>query len=193
MKKIVLVLVMIFLFTACKRTDKTLNGITSAILIKKDLKVESLLVEEVDSIDLEKLEKFIQNEILSFDNTKEDVKLKKISYEAPYLKLNFEYSSFDKMLEYARYSNDDSIAFTSLKIYDRESFLNSEYYIADEKGAKKFLVLEGFGTVYFEDKLLNATCLGMANLQVNEDNIVLIDNTDENITAKEVKTIIAVK
>ncbi len=201
MKKTVLracfMLVLLFLLSACMKEGKNLSGAENAIMLKSDDSWQSLLVEELQTkVDTEELKAFVQEEVSAFDAAGEDVKLLEVLYEEPYAKLLFAYSSFEKLAEYAAYSNDDSILFSSAEIFTIKEFAGSEYVsrlstIPTEKDGSKVLVLKGVGLFVSEKPLHFAAVSSNADIETGEDRVRITAHEGE--AHADIQTIIIIK
>ena len=190
MKKKYTLLAVFFLvcwvFVACSSRSISFDTDTSSIALKANGKWQSLLVEDYDkrilNIDEKELKNFVEKEVSEFNKNSHDVKLL------------FEYSSFEKLIEYANYSNDDTINFHKAEFFDIKDFKNSSYAgdLKEDIGeAKKVLVLEGIGSFYAPNKIKKAVSLGQGNLEI-QDKLVNI-NPAQNEKHTDVKTVIVIE
>lgn len=174
-RKIICLLLALFLIS-CSMQKKQLEGNTSSLLLRKDLTLQSLLVEDFMTDDLEGLKTFIEEEVSNFNKESENVKLEKIEYSEEKIRIWFSYTSLKKLLEYRDYSKDKSIGFSDIKVYTKEEFSLSEYAnnIQDSK-SKYFVVLEGAGKIFFESKILEVLTFDNAEVEILNDGIVVKD------------------
>lgn len=202
MKKKYTLLAVFFLvcwvFVACSSRDISFDTDTSSIALKANGKWQSLLVEDYDkgilNIDDKELKNFVEKEVSEFNKNSHDVKLLKVKVDDTKVKLLFEYSSFEKLIEYANYSNDDTINFHKAEFFDVKDFKNSSYAgdLKEDIGeAKKVLVLEGIGSFYAPNKIKKALSLGQGNLEI-QDKLVNI-NPAQNEKHTDVKTVIVIE
>ena len=185
-------------FTACSFGNISFDTDTSSIALKANGKWQSLLVEDYDkrilNIDDKELKNFVEKEVSEFNKNSHDVKLLKVKVDDTKVKLLFEYSSFEKLIEYANYSNDDTINFHKAEFFDVKDFKNSSYAgdLKEDIGeAKKVLVLEGIGSFYAPNKIKKALSLGQGNLEI-QDKLVNI-NPAQNEKHTDVKTVIVIE
>ena len=185
-------------FTACSFGNISFDTDTSSIALKANGKWQSLLVEDYDkrilNIDEKELKNFVEKEVSEFNKNSHDVKLLKVKVDDTKVKLLFEYSSFEKLIEYANYSNDDTINFHKAEFFDVKDFKNSSYAgdLKEDIGeAKKVLVLEGIGSFYAPNKIKKALSLGQGNLEI-QDKLVNINPT-QNEKHTDVKTVIVIE
>ncbi len=202
MKKKYTLLAVFFLvcwvLVACSSRDISFDTDTSSIALKANGKWQSLLVEDYDkgilNIDEKELKNFVEKEVSEFNKNSHDVKLLKVKVDDTKVKLLFEYSSFEKLIEYANYSNDDTINFHKAEFFDVKDFKNSSYAgdLKEDIGeAKKVLVLEGIGSFYAPNKIKKALSLGQGNLEI-QDKLVNI-NPAQNEKHTDVKTVIVIE
>jgi lipoprotein len=185
-------------FTACSFGNISFDTDTSSIALKANGKWQSLLVEDYDkrilNIDDKELKNFVEKEVSEFNKNSHDVKLLKVKVDDTKVKLLFEYSSFEKLIEYANYSNDDTINFHKAEFFDVKDFKNSSYAgdLKEDIGeGKKVLVLEGIGSFYAPNKIKKALSLGQGNLEI-QDKLVNI-NPAQNEKHTDVKTVIVIE
>lgn len=185
-------------FTACSFGNISFDTDTSSIALKANGKWQSLLVEDYDkrilNIDEKELKNFVEKEVSEFNKNSHDVKLLKVKVDDTKVKLLFEYSSFEKLIEYANYSNDDTINFHKAEFFDVKDFKNSSYAgdLKEDIGeGKKVLVLEGIGSFYAPNKIKKALSLGQGNLEI-QDKLVNI-NPAQNEKHTDVKTVIVIE
>lgn len=202
MKKKYTLLAVLFLicllFSACSSKDISLDTDTSSIALKTNGKWQSLLVEDYDkrilNINEKELKDFVTKEVSEFNKNSHDVKLLKVKVDDTKVKLLFEYSSFEKLREYADYSNDDTINFHKAEFFDMKDFKASSYAgdLKEDIGeSKKVLVLEGIGSFYAPNKIKKALSLGQGNLEI-QDKLVNI-NPAQNEKHTDVKTVIVIE
>jgi hypothetical protein len=202
MKKKYTLLAVFFLvcwvFVACSSRDISFDTDTSSIALKANGKWQSLLVEDYDKgisdIDEKELKNFVEKEVSEFNKNSHDVKLLKVKVDDTKVKLLFEYSSFEKLIEYANYSNDDTINFHKAEFFDVKDFKNFSYAgdLKEDIGeGKKVLVLEGIGSFYAPNKIKKALSLGQGNLEI-QDKLVNINPT-QNEKHTDVKTVIVIE
>lgn len=191
-------LLVCWVFVACSSRGISFDTDTSSIALKANGKWQSLLVEDYDkrilNIDEKELKKFVEKEVSEFNKNSHDVKLLKVKVDDTKVKLLFEYSSFEKLIEYANYSNDDTINFHKAEFFDIKDFKNSSYAgdLKEDIGeAKKVLVLEGIGSFYAPNKIKKAVSLGQGNLEI-QDKLVNI-NPAQNEKHTDVKTVIVIE
>ena len=185
-------------FTACSFGNISFDTDTSSIALKANGKWQSLLVEDYDKrisdIDEKELKNFVEKEVSEFNKNSHDVKLLKVKVDDTKVKLLFEYSSFEKLIEYANYSNDDTINFHKAEFFDVKDFKNSSYAgdLKEDIGeGKKVLVLEGIGSFYAPNKIKKALSLGQGNLEI-QDKLVNI-NPAQNEKHTDVETVIVIE
>ena len=185
-------------FTACSFGNISFDTDTSSIALKANGKWQSLLVEDYDkrilNIDDKELKNFVEKEVSEFNKNSHDVKLLKVKVDDTKVKLLFEYSSFEKLIEYANYSNDDTINFHKAEFCDVKDVKNSSYDgdLKEDIGeGKKVLVLEGRGSFYAPNKIKKALSLGQGNLEI-QDKLVNI-NPAQNEKHTDVKTVIVIE
>lgn len=186
------------LFSACSSKDISLDTDSSSIALKTNGKWQSLLVEDYDkrilNINEKELKDFVTKEVSEFNKNSHDVKLLKVKVDDTKVKLLFEYSSFEKLREYADYSNDDTINFHKAEFFDMKDFKASSYAgdLKEDIGeSKKVLVLEGIGSFYAPNKIKKALSLGQGNLEI-QDKLVNI-NPAQNEKHTDVKTVIVIE
>lgn len=191
-------LLVCWVFVACSSRDISFDTDTSSIALKANGKWQSLLVEDYDkgilNIDEKELKNFVEKEVSEFNKNSHDVKLLKVKVDDTKVKLLFEYSSFEKLIEYANYSNDDTINFHKAEFFDAKDFKNSPYAgdLKEDIGeGKKVLVLEGVGSFYAPNKIKKALSLGQGNLEI-QDKLVNI-NPAQNEKHTDVKTVIVIE
>ena len=191
-------LLVCWVFVACSSRGISFDTDTSSIALKANGKWQSLLVEDYDkrilNIDEKELKNFVEKEVSEFNKNSHDVKLLKVKVDDTKVKLLFEYSSFEKLIEYANYSNDDTINFHKAEFFDIKDFKNSSYAgdLKEDIGeAKKVLVLEGIGSFYAPNKIKKALSLGQGNLEI-QDKLVNI-NPAQNEKHTDVKTVIVIE
>ena len=185
-------------FTACSFGNISFDTDTSSIALKANGKWQSLLVEDYDkrilNIDDKELKNFVEKEVSEFNKNSHDVKLLKVKVDDTKVKLLFEYSSFEKLIEDANYANDDTINFHKAEFFDVKDFKNSSYAgdLKEDIGeGKKVLVLEGIGSFYAPNKIKKALSLGQGNLEI-QDKLVNI-NPAQNEKHTDVKTVIVIE
>lgn len=193
-----ILLLVCWVFVACSSRGISFDTDTSSIALKANGKWQSLLVEDYDkrilNIDEKELKNFVEKEVSEFNKNSHDVKLLKVKVDDAKVKLLFEYSSFEKLIEYANYSNDDTINFHKAEFFDIKDFKNSSYGgdLKEDIGeAKKVLVLEGIGSFYAPNKIKKALSLGQGNLEI-QDKLVNI-NPAQNEKHTDVKTVIVIE
>lgn len=193
-----ILLLVCWVFVACSSRGISFDTDTSSIALKANGKWQSLLVEDYDkrilNIDEKELKNFVEKEVSEFNKNSHDVKLLKVKVDDTKVKLLFEYSSFEKLIEYANYSNDDTINFHKAEFFDIKDFKNSSYVgdLKEDIGeAKKVLVLEGIGSFYAPNKIKKALSLGQGNLEI-QDKLVNI-NPAQNEKHTDVKTVIVIE
>lgn len=193
-----ILLLVCWVFVACSSRGISFDTDTSSIALKANGKWQSLLVEDYDkrilNIDEKELKNFVEKEVSEFNKNLHDVKLLKVKVDDTKVKLLFEYSSFEKLIEYANYSNDDTINFHKAEFFDIKDFKNSSYAgdLKEDIGeAKKVLVLEGIGSFYAPNKIEKALSLGQGNLEI-QDKLVNI-NPAQNEKHTDVKTVIVIE
>lgn len=200
MLKLALILLTVLCLCACAQKLGKIEGNESAIMLKKDGKWQSLMVKELSneaaSIDTEELKSFINKETEDFNAGGSDVSLAEIKYESPYIKILFEYSSFAKLSEYVKYSNDGTVRFSSAELFTVDEFENSEYagkvdLSSVKKSAKKVLILSGTGVFFSETPILSAAYIGEADTAVEEHKLTVVAHEGQN--GDDVKTIIVLK
>ena len=193
-----ILLLVCWVFVACSSRGISFDTDSSSIALKANGKWQSLLVEDYDkrilNIDEKELKNFVEKEVSEFNKNSHDVKLLKVKVDDTKVKLLFEYSSFEKLIEYANYSNDDTINFHKAEFFDIKDFKNSSYAgdLKEDIGeAKKVLVLEGIGSFYAPNKIKKALSLGQGNLEI-QDKLVNINPT-QNEKHTDVKTVIVIE
>lgn len=193
-----ILLLVCWVFVACSSRGISFDTDTSSIALKANGKWQSLLVEDYDkrilNIDEKELKNFVEKEVSEFNKNLHDVKLLKVKVDDTKVKLLFEYSSFEKLIEYANYSNDDTINFHKAEFFDIKDFKNSSYagdLKEDIDEGKKVLVLEGIGSFYAPNKIKKALSLGQGNLEI-QDKLVNI-NPAQNEKHTDVKTVIVIE
>lgn len=199
-KHILVVLFMLcaFILTACFSKKLSLSEENSIIALKSNGKWQSLLVQDYDkrilAIDEKELKAFVEKEVEEFNKSSKDVKLVGIKVDESKVKLLFEYTSFEKLLEYTKYSNDDSINFHNVEIFDIKDFKDSAYAkeISEEisKG-KKVLVLEGVGRFYSENKISKAIAIGTRETKLIDSHHLEIE-AGKNEKHTDAKTVIVI-
>lgn len=188
----------ILCLVACTKKSITLSGDESSILIKNDGSCQSLLVEEIDDnmtdINIEDLKKFIEKELSDFSKDG-DVKLLDIDYKKPKLKLLFGYTSLDKLLSYAKYSNDDSIGFESIKFVNKDDEILRPYINDKTEAFSRALIVKGTGSLKFEAKVIEAIN-GENNsdfkVEISDSHSIKIAST-KSVKATDIETIILIK
>lgn len=192
-----LLILLIFSLTACTLTKLDLSSNESLIFAKKNGTFQSLLVEKaeltLDENKLNELKKFIEDEIANFTKQEnKNVKLLKVASESNYIKALFEYSNFEDLLAYSKYSKDDSINIKDIKILDAKDEISKTYLekITTPKQVKKIMLVEGSALLKVDYDIIDFKSSKQTQVEILDKNTIKIKSNENDKDDEIIKTII---
>lgn len=158
------IVAMMAFMTSCGAFAHKFEPTQNGIYVKRDGKLQSALFMELEgtSYHSEGLKEFVQAEVNRYNEEKgeEKVQLLEAELKDGRGKVVYEYADPAVLMEYAKFTQDDSVKFTEIKLLNADTAADSgivdEEVLSQLKGKAQLIVIDGAARITTEGKILTA-------------------------------------